>query len=293
MKTIAGPGVSNSFTYNGLDTRVGKVDSSGTSTYRRDGAGVTAPVLSDGSAVYTPGVSQRRAGATTFDLSDRLGTASRQTDVAKNTTATRTYDAFGMLVASTGTPKGPFGFAGGHGYQEDGDTGLKLLGHRYYDPSTGRFLTRDPVKDGRNWVAYCDNDPLGNVDPTGLIIRQHGLDTPQGRRTIKRVRSTRVGKRLWDKMDRSTTVYDIYDGGKGVGETHGHRIDFDPNHRIPLPKKGVGGTNIDSPPDNTLYHEMVHAYYGIGDPEDGENGPIITKENAYRKERGYPKRAVY
>ena len=139
MKTIAGPGVSNSFTYNGLDTRVGKVDSSGTATYRRDGAGVTASVLSDGSAVYTPGVSQRRNNATTFDLADRLGTAGRQTDAAKSTTATRSYDAFGMLVASTGTPKGPFGFAGVHGYQEDGDTGLKLLGHRYYDPSTGRF----------------------------------------------------------------------------------------------------------------------------------------------------------
>jgi YD repeat-containing protein len=35
----------NSFTYNGLDTRVGKVDSSGTATYKRDGAGVTAHVL--------------------------------------------------------------------------------------------------------------------------------------------------------------------------------------------------------------------------------------------------------
>ena len=45
----------NSFTYNGMDTRVGKVDSGGTKTYKRDGAGVTAPVLSDGSAAYTPG----------------------------------------------------------------------------------------------------------------------------------------------------------------------------------------------------------------------------------------------
>ena len=36
----SGPGVLNSYTYNGLDTRVGKVDSGGTSTYRRDGAGV-------------------------------------------------------------------------------------------------------------------------------------------------------------------------------------------------------------------------------------------------------------
>ena len=168
VRTIAGPGVSNSFTCNGLDTRVGKVDSSGTATYRRDGADVLAPVLSDGAAVYTPGVSQRRAGATTFDLSDRLGTASRQTNAAKSTTATRTYDAFGMLLASSGTPKGLFGFAGAHGYQEDTDTGLKLLGHRYYDPSTGRFLTRDPVKDGRNWYAYCEGNPTVGVDPDGL-----------------------------------------------------------------------------------------------------------------------------
>ena len=137
-------------------------------TYRRDGAGVTASVLGDGAAVYTPDVSQRRAGATTFDLADRLGTASRQTNAAKSTTATRSYDAFGMLVSTTGSPKGPFGFAGAYGYQEDGDTGLKLLGHRVYDPSTGRFLTRDPIKDGRNWVAYCGNDPLGGVDPSGL-----------------------------------------------------------------------------------------------------------------------------
>jgi len=33
----------NSFSYNGLDTRVSKVDSTGTRTYLRDGAYVTAP----------------------------------------------------------------------------------------------------------------------------------------------------------------------------------------------------------------------------------------------------------
>jgi hypothetical protein len=29
-----------------------------------------------------------------------------------------------------------------------------LLGHRYYDPTLGRFLSRDPIKDGRNWYVY-------------------------------------------------------------------------------------------------------------------------------------------
>ena len=63
----------NSFTYNGLDTRVGKVDSSGTATYLRDGADVTDDVLSDGTISYTPGISERVGCASTFDLPDYLG----------------------------------------------------------------------------------------------------------------------------------------------------------------------------------------------------------------------------
>ena len=168
---IAYPGgATNAFAYNGLDTRVGKVDSGGTKAFRRDGAGVTDDVLSDGPAVYTPGVSQRRAGATTYELQDRMGSSVRQTDASRASTGARAYDAYGVQVGTDGTPVGPFGFAGAHGYQGDGDSGLKLLGHRYYDPSTGRFLTRDPIGDGRNWYGYGGgrNNPLSGVDPEGL-----------------------------------------------------------------------------------------------------------------------------
>ena len=62
---------------------------------------------------------------------------------------------------------GRFGHGGAFGYQSD-STGLQLLGHRYYDPAVGRFLTPDPIKDGRNWFAYCENNPLSRVDPNGL-----------------------------------------------------------------------------------------------------------------------------
>ena len=39
----------------------------------------------------------------------------------------------------------PVGFGGQYGYYTDRETGLVLMGHRYYDPGTGRFLTRDPM----------------------------------------------------------------------------------------------------------------------------------------------------
>lgn len=39
-----------------------------------------------------------------------------------------------------------------------------------YDPSTGRFTTRDPIGQGGglNVYAYCGNNPVGGVDPSGL-----------------------------------------------------------------------------------------------------------------------------
>lgn len=165
--SIVGPGVSQSKVYNGLDTRVGSTTNSVGRTFLRDGAYVTDPVLSDGAATYTPGVSERRGAATTF-LHSGLKNADAQSGAAQTVAASRQYDAFGNLLTSTGTWNGPFGYAGSFGYQEDA-TGLKLLGHRYYDSSTGRFLTRDPIYDGRNWYVYCDGDPIRYLDPTGLL----------------------------------------------------------------------------------------------------------------------------
>jgi RHS repeat-associated protein len=41
---------------------------------------------------------------------------------------------------------------------------------RYYDPSAGRFLSEDPLRYsiGPNFYAYVANDPVGQIDPTGL-----------------------------------------------------------------------------------------------------------------------------
>ncbi len=154
-----------SYTYNGLDTRVSKIEGGVTNTYARDGVGVTAPVIRDTFASYTPGTSEKRGTTTTY-LHSGLKNAEMQTDVSKAVSATKQYDAFGNAVSATGTWQGAFGYAGGFGYQED-SSGLKLLGHRYYDSSTGRFLTRDPAKDGRNWYVYCESNPVTYADSTG------------------------------------------------------------------------------------------------------------------------------
>ena len=79
---------------------------------------------------------------------------------------------FGAVTSSSGTHQGPFGYGGPYGYQTDPDTGLMLLGHRFYDPSVGRFLNRDPIKDGRNWYGYGGGwaNPVNSVDPDGLDV---------------------------------------------------------------------------------------------------------------------------
>ncbi|HWP31983.1 MAG TPA: DUF4329 domain-containing protein [Fimbriimonadales bacterium] len=88
--------------------------------------------------------------------------------VSQSFDATKGYDAFGNVVSETGSWSGPFGYGGHFGYQSDSDSGLLLLGHRYYDPSIGRFISRDIAKDGRNWYVYCGNKPLILCDADGL-----------------------------------------------------------------------------------------------------------------------------
>ncbi|NSW77770.1 MAG: hypothetical protein HPY54_01905 [Chthonomonadetes bacterium] len=50
------------------------------------------------------------------------------------------------------------------------ETRLLLLTHRYLDPATGRFLTRDPigVEGGVNLYAYVGNNPPNGADTLGL-----------------------------------------------------------------------------------------------------------------------------
>jgi uncharacterized protein RhaS with RHS repeats len=43
--------------------------------------------------------------------------------------------------------------------------------HRWYDPSLGRFISRDPagLKGGIDLYIYCYNNPINYADPSGLL----------------------------------------------------------------------------------------------------------------------------
>ena len=51
----------------------------------------------------------------------------------------------------------------------DAATGLYYFNARWYDAGTGRFISEDPMRDGANWYVYVGNNPLGFVDPSGLV----------------------------------------------------------------------------------------------------------------------------
>ncbi|WP_456446646.1 RHS repeat domain-containing protein, partial [Thiolapillus sp.] len=85
-------------------------------------------------------------------------------------TDTYEYDAFGDNFIHTGSTENAYRFAGE--YFGDAEQ-LAFHRARYYDPTTGRFISRDPfeglLRDPQSLhrYLYANNNPLIYVDPTG------------------------------------------------------------------------------------------------------------------------------
>ncbi len=58
------------------------------------------------------------------------------------------------------------------GREYDYDTALYYFRARWYEPETGRWLSPDPIgiSGGLNLYAFCGNDPVNFVDPSGLFV---------------------------------------------------------------------------------------------------------------------------
>jgi RHS repeat-associated protein len=77
-------------------------------------------------------------------------------------------DPFGVLLSATGPAANvcPFGFQTKY---YDAETGLYYICHRYYSPTLGRWMSRDPIAEqgGFNLYSYGNGNPF-EVDGLGL-----------------------------------------------------------------------------------------------------------------------------
>jgi len=79
----------------------------------------------------------------------------------------RQYDVWGGVRsgASTGDPNTRY--CANLGHKQDDESGLIYMRARYYEPSTGRFVSEDPAMDGSNWFNYSKDNPISYFDSTG------------------------------------------------------------------------------------------------------------------------------
>jgi RHS repeat-associated protein len=107
----------------------------------------------------------------TFDAN---GNIMQKLDGAGTAVMSVDYDPFGNIIA--GTLTGEYGFS-----TKPLIDGILMYyyGFRYYDPGTGRWLSRDSIEEdgGVNLYAFVYNQPLSDFD----ILGQQGCDKRTGR----------------------------------------------------------------------------------------------------------------
>lgn len=172
------------YTYNYQGQRTRKVTATGTTVYHYD---INGSLISETDELGVPikdivyratvPVAQIDVGLTTESITylhtDHLGTPRRGTDENGIVVWTWDSDAFGATAAND-DPDGDgvntvinLRFPGQY-YDEE--TRLHYNYFRYYDPSTGRYITSDPIglAGGLNTYSYALNNPLYWIDPDGL-----------------------------------------------------------------------------------------------------------------------------
>ena len=122
-----------------------------------------------------------------YFLNDHLGNVDVVLDEEGNVVERRDYLPYGderVIVEEPDAPDTDYGFTG---KEKDDETGLHYYGARYYDATTGRFISPDPLlfrvdqmseeernqflSDPQNLNAYtyAKNNPIKYVDPDGEV----------------------------------------------------------------------------------------------------------------------------
>ncbi len=183
--------------YDGDGNRVSKTVGAVTTTYLVDdlnptGYSQVVEEVVDGNVqrIYTYGhrlISQRQQESGSWQVSfyvlDGHGNVRMLTDGNGVVTDTYTYDAFGVLISSTGATRNNYLY---YGQQYDPDLGIYYKRARYYSQDRGRFMTMDPYpgKLSRphtlHKYSFTGADPVNKIDPCGKAeTLEYGLVTWQ------------------------------------------------------------------------------------------------------------------
>jgi len=110
---------------------------------------------------------------------DGMGNVRQLTNSAGAITDQYEYDAFGNKWTVSGTTPNNYLY---RGEQFDPDLGLYYLRARYYNPLTGRFMSRDP-EDGYSVYPislhkylYAGGNPVNYVDPRGRSLFEYAIE---------------------------------------------------------------------------------------------------------------------
>jgi RHS repeat-associated protein len=170
--------------YDGLGTRVGRTVAGVTTRYLVDDLNPTGfpqvvEELVNGAVTrqYSYGFQRisesqlvNQVWTPSFYGYDGLGNVRQLTSMAGAVTDTYEYDAFGNVLAQTGTTPNDFLY---RGEQFDSALGLQYLRARYYNPVVGRLLSKDPddgdtsAPETLHPYLYVGSNPLRWRDPSG------------------------------------------------------------------------------------------------------------------------------
>jgi len=114
---------------------------------------------------------QAQAGQSRYAVPDGLGNVRGLANTSGALTDQYQYDAYGATSQHIGTSPNPYQY---RGQRFDGATDLYNLRARYYDPTAGRFLSRDTAEINiydpteLNRYGYARANPVDYSDPSGL-----------------------------------------------------------------------------------------------------------------------------
>ena len=167
------------YLYDSLGKRVWKQNNTNYTRYFFDGIN---PLMEKGSsnnstfttsAIYTlaPGVikeivSVHQNGTDYFYHYDPIGNVLFISDTSGNINTSYVQEGFGNVIATNGSPNNYFHLTT---KEQDPYCGLYYFNARWYDPSVGRFISKDPIgiRGGINLYCYALNNPLTRIDPLG------------------------------------------------------------------------------------------------------------------------------